>query len=59
MVEHVIHLKLAEDRSAKGLLDIAVSIHVDEHDISLTHGIVSNTFDEANVMSGEKGQFNF
>ena len=59
MVEHLIDFKLAQDRSAKGLLDIAVSTLVDEHDISLTDGIVSNTFDAANVMSGEKGQFNF
>ena len=59
VVEHVIDFKLAEDRSAKGLFDIAVSTLVDEHDISLTDGIVSNTFDGANVMSGEKGQFNF
>ena len=55
IVEHVVDIKLAEDRSAKGLLDIVKTTLADEHGISLTDGIVSNTFDGASVMSGEKG----
>ena len=51
----MIDFKLAEDRSAKGLLGIALSTLVVEHDISFTDGVVSNTFDGASVMSGEKG----
>ena len=35
IVEHLIDFKLAEDRSAKGLLGIALSTLVDEHDISI------------------------
>ncbi len=57
ITEHVIDFKLAEDKSAKGLLDTALSTLVDEHDISFTDGVVSNTFDGASVMCGEKGQF--
>ena len=59
IVEHLIDFKLAEDRSAKGLLGIALSTLVDEHDISFTDGVVSNTFDGASVMSGEKVSWTF
>lgn len=57
VVEHIIDYKMAEDRSAKGLLSLALLTLVDEHDISLKDGIVSNTFDGASVMSGQKGKF--
>ena len=55
IVKHVLDFKLADNRSAKGLLDVALSTLVDEHDISFKDGTVSNTFDGASVMSGEKG----
>ncbi|XP_028417407.1 zinc finger MYM-type protein 1-like [Dendronephthya gigantea] len=54
IVEHVVDVKLAEDRSAKGLLDIATTTLEDKHGISMD-GLVSNTFDGASVMSGTKG----
>ena len=56
IVVHLIDFKQAEDRSAKGLLGISLSTPVDEHDISFTDGVVSNSFDGASVMSGEKGK---
>ena len=55
MVEHVVDIKFAEDRSAKGLMDIVKTTLANEHDISMTDGLVSNTFDGASVMSGGKG----
>ncbi|CAB4019496.1 Hypothetical predicted protein, partial [Paramuricea clavata] len=54
IVEHVVDVKLAEDRSAKGLVDIATTTLEDEGEISMD-GLVSNTFDGASVMSGTKG----
>lgn len=55
IVEHVLDVKLAEDRSAKGLADIARTTLEDDHGISMD-GLVSNTFDGASVMSGKKGK---
>ncbi|CAB4042633.1 Hypothetical predicted protein [Paramuricea clavata] len=54
IVEHVVDVKLAEDRSAKGLVDITTTTLKDEREISMD-GLVSNTFDGASVMSGTKG----
>ena len=54
IVEHVFDVKLAEDRTAKGLMSLAKTTLEDEHEISMD-GLVSNTFDGASVMSGEKG----
>ena len=54
IVEHVLDVKLAEDRTAKGLMSLAKTTLEDEHEISMD-GLVSNTFDGASVMSGEKG----
>ena len=55
IVEHVVDVKLAEDRSGKGLVDIATTTLEDEREISMD-GLVSNTFDGASVMSGTKGE---
>lgn len=55
MVEHVLDVKFTDDRTAKGLMDIAKTTLADEHGISLIDGLVSNTFDGASVMSGAKG----
>ena len=55
IVEHVIDVMLAEDRSAKGLIDIAKTTLEDDHRISMG-GLVSNTFDGASVVSGKKGE---
>jgi hypothetical protein len=55
IVEHVLDVKVAEDRTAKGLLDIVKTTLEQDNQISM-EGIVSNTFDGASVMSGEKGE---
>ena len=55
MVEHVVDIKYAEDRSAKGLMKIAKTTLADEHNIYMEDGLVSCTFNGANVMSGRKG----
>jgi hypothetical protein len=54
IVEHVVDVKFTEDRTAKGLMGIAKTTLENEHGISMD-GLVSNTFDGASVMSGEKG----
>ena len=54
IVEHVLDVKLVEDRTAKGLMSLAKTTLEDEHEI-LMDGLVSNTFDGASVMSGKKG----
>ena len=49
IVEHALDVKLAEDRTAKGLMSLTKTALGDEHEISMD-GLVSNTFDDASVM---------
>ena len=55
MVVRVVDVKSAEDKSAKGLMEIAKTTLANEHNICMEDGLLSSTFDGANVMSGEKG----
>ena len=50
VVEHVVDVKLSEDRSAKGLMNIVETTLADDQGISLADRLVSNTFDGASVM---------
>ena len=56
IVEHVLHIEEADDRSAKGLLEI-IKKTLGSYGISLHDGLVSNTFDGASVMPGAKGLY--
>ena len=56
IVEHVLDIEEAEDRSANGLRDIVNKKALEKHGISLKDGLVSNCFDGANVMSGDRGK---
>ena len=55
IVEHVINIAEAKDRSAKGLLTILLDT-LDEHGIPLD-GLASDSFDGASVNSGWRGLY--